>query len=189
MGPNGETALSGLPEGQHDSIRIQFLQGNPVPEYRNRQSRLHILRRAGIFRRINPESPGRHTRKSAEILRGIHPCREEGLSGESRRLYIQHIRQTDGKTASGPKRPLRRGREWRQDTPLHLRRQSRIVRVPLPSGAVTGGNRSEVEGEDVGTGKADELEVFGNRKAYGLQRIIRSAVCQAGSVVVLAEMT
>ena len=53
----------------------------------------------------------------------------------------------------------------------------------------TGGNRSEVEGEDVGTGKADELEVFGNRKAYGLQRIIRSAVCQAGSVVVLTEMT
>ena len=47
----------------------------------------------------------------------------------------------------------------------------------------------KVEGEDVGTGKADELEVFGNRKAYGLQRIIRSAVCKAGSVVVLTEMT
>ena len=54
---------------------------------------------------------------------------------------------------------------------------------------MTGGNRSEVEGEDVGTGKADELEVFGNRKADGLQRVIRSTVCQAGSVVVLAEMT
>ena len=79
---------SGLRQRQHDSIRIQLLQGNPVPEYRNRQSRLHILRRAGIFRRISPESPGRHTRKSAEILRGIHPCREEGLSGDSRRLYI-----------------------------------------------------------------------------------------------------
>ena len=47
----------------------------------------------------------------------------------------------------------------------------------------------KVEGEDVGTGKADELEVFGNRKADGLQRVIRSTVCQAGSVVVLAEMT
>ena len=106
-----------------------------------------------------------------------------------KRVFLENLDGFIGKTASGPKRPLRRGREWRQDTPLHLRRQSRIVRVPLPSGAVTGGNRSEVEGEDVGTGKADELEVFGNRKAYGLQRIIRSTVCQAGSVVVLAEMT
>ena len=52
-----------------------------------------------------------------------------------------------------------------------------------------GGNRSEVEGEDVGAGQADELEVFGNGYADRLQRIIRSAVCQAGSVVVLAEMT
>ena len=52
-----------------------------------------------------------------------------------------------------------------------------------------GGNRSEVEGEDVGAGQADELEIIRYGQADGSQGIIRGAVSQAGGVVVLAEMT
>ena len=45
---------SSLRQRQHDSIRIQFLQGSPVLRYRKRQGRLHILRRAGVLRRVSP---------------------------------------------------------------------------------------------------------------------------------------